>query len=61
METKDLRNMPMNILNCLTMFNSIKDSLGIGKVNWERELELSCGETNMLDACPWVELRHLSS
>lgn len=60
MEMDDLRIMQMNILNCLTISRSIKHRLGIGKVNWESEAELSCGETKHAGCLPWVELRHLS-
>lgn len=58
MEKEDLIHMQMNILN---YWDSIKNRLRNGKVNWESKLGLSFGEKKCTGYLPWVELRHLSS
>lgn len=58
MEKEDLIHMQMNILN---YWDSIKNRLRKGKVNWESKLGLSFGEKKCIGYLPWVELRHLSS
>lgn len=46
---KNLRNMQINILNG---WDSTKFRLGIGKVNWESDLELNCGERKHIGCLP---------